>query len=111
DLPDREPGDGYAQLAQALSRAGDQHLAIDTPSSPDLRRLSTAQLRAERDPLRGLLDQAPRDRARELERASARRAEADQTLEALPATNDPHGQGRPMLGRRRRAGPAGADPG
>ena len=41
DLPDREPGDGYDQLAQALSRTGDQTLAIDTPSSLDLRRLST----------------------------------------------------------------------
>jgi hypothetical protein len=45
DLPDREPGDGYAQLAQALARAGDQRLAIDTPSSLALRRLSTAELR------------------------------------------------------------------
>ena len=89
DLPDREPGDGYAQLAQALSRAGDQRLAIDTPSSLDLRRLSTAELRAERDRLRGLLDQAPRDRARELARASARRAEADQALEQLTASSDP----------------------
>jgi uncharacterized delta-60 repeat protein len=41
DLPDRDVGDGYDQLAQALSRAGDQQLAIDTPSSLDLRRLST----------------------------------------------------------------------
>src|SRR4029453_12039899 len=80
DLPDREAGDGYSQLAQTLSRAGDQRLAIDTPSSLDLRRLSTAELRAERDRLRGLLDQAPRDRARELERARARRADADQAL-------------------------------
>jgi ATP-dependent exoDNAse (exonuclease V) beta subunit len=56
DLPDREPGDGYDQLARALSRAGDQRLAIDTPSSLDLRRLSTAELRAERDRLRGLPD-------------------------------------------------------
>ena len=94
DLPDREPGDGYAQLAQALSRAGDQSLAIDTPSSLDLRRLSTAELRAERDRLRGLLDQAPRDRARELARASARRAEADQTLEQLTATQRPAAQRR-----------------
>jgi ATP-dependent exoDNAse (exonuclease V) alpha subunit len=54
DLPDREVGDGYAQLAQALSRAGDQRLAIDTQSSLDLRRLSTAELRAERDRLRHL---------------------------------------------------------
>jgi ATP-dependent exoDNAse (exonuclease V) alpha subunit len=78
DLPERDPGDSYAQLAQALSRAGDQRLAIDTPSSLDPRRLSTKELRAERDRLRGLLDQAPRDRSRELEWASARRAEADQ---------------------------------
>jgi conjugative relaxase-like TrwC/TraI family protein len=111
DLPDRDPGDGYRQLAQALSRAGDQTLAIDTPSSLDLRRLSTAELRAERDRLRALLDQAPPDRARELARASVLRAKADQALEELTATNDSQRQGRAMLGRRWRAGPAGADPG
>ena len=64
DLPDREQPDAYLQLAQALSRAGGQTLAIDTPSSPDLQRLSTAELRAERDRLRRQLDQAPRDRRR-----------------------------------------------
>jgi conjugative relaxase-like TrwC/TraI family protein len=103
DLPDREPGDGYAQLAQALSRAGEQRLAIDTPSSLDLRRLSTAELRAERDRLRALLDQAPRDRSRELERASSRRADADQALAAAIRQVDP--LPRPaagMLGRRSR---------
>ena len=118
DLPDREVGDGYAQLAQALSRAGDQTLAIDTPSSLDLRRLSTAELRAERDRLRGLLDQAPRDRARELARASARRAEADQALEQLTATNDQQRPGprdaSPALasraGRRRSGGGGGGPP-
>ena len=97
DLPDREAGDGYSQLAQALARAGDQRLAIDTPSSLDLRRLSTAELRAERDRLRGLLDQAPRDRARELAQASARRVEADQALEQLTANNGQERQGRGML--------------
>jgi hypothetical protein len=111
DLPDRDPGDGYRQLAQTLARAGDQTLAIDTPSSLDLRRLSTAELRAERDRLRALLDRAPRDRSRELARASARRAEADQALEQLTATNDQERQGRGMLGLRRQRGPAGADPG
>jgi conjugative relaxase-like TrwC/TraI family protein len=110
DLPDREVGDGYDQLAQALSRSGGQTLAIDTPSTPDLRRLSTAQLRAERDRLRALLDQAPRDRARELARASARRAEADQALQ-LTANNQPPHQGRGMLRLPWRGGPAGADPG
>jgi conjugative relaxase-like TrwC/TraI family protein len=111
DLPDRDPGDGYAQLAQALTRAGDQTLAIDTPSTVDLRQLSTRELRAERDRLRGLLDQTPRDRARELARASSRRAEADQFLERLTATNDPQRQGGGMLRRPWQARSAGADPG
>jgi AAA domain/TrwC relaxase len=111
DLPERETGDGYAQLAQTLSRAGDQTLAIDTPSSFDLRRLSTRELRAERDRLRGLLDQAPRDRARELGRASTRRAEADQALELLTAASDQERQGRGMLRLRWRAAFDGADPG
>ena len=94
DLPDREVGDGYAQLAQALSRAGDQTLAIDTQSSLDLRRVSTRELRAERDRLRGLLGQAPRNRARELQRARARRAEADQALTQLTTSSDPQRDGR-----------------
>jgi conjugative relaxase-like TrwC/TraI family protein len=82
DLPDREQPDGYLQLAQVLSRAGGQRLAIDTPSCPDLQRLSTAELRAERDRLRGLLDQAPRDRTRELARATVHRQQADEVLAA-----------------------------
>jgi conjugative relaxase-like TrwC/TraI family protein len=82
DLPDREQPDGYVQLAQALSRAGGQTLAIDTPSSVDLQRLSTSELRAERDRLRHQLDQAPRDRTRELERATTHREQAEQVLAA-----------------------------
>ena len=82
DLPDREQPDGYLQLAQALSRAGGQTLAIDTPSSPDLQRLSTAELRAERDRLRRQLDQAPRDRTRELARATTHREQAEEVLAA-----------------------------
>jgi conjugative relaxase-like TrwC/TraI family protein len=109
DLPDREPGDAYEQLARALSRAGDQRLAIDTPSSLDLRRLSTAELRAERDRLRRLLDQAPRDRRRELQRATVRRADADQALEQLTTTSDQERQGQGMLRRPWRTTPASAD--
>ena len=89
DLPDREQPDGYLQLAQALSRAGGQTLAIDTPSSPDLQRLSTGELRAERDRLRRQLDQAPRDRSRELARATAHRQQAE---EALAAHQQPTGR-------------------
>jgi hypothetical protein len=93
DLPDREQPDGYLQLAQALSRAGGQTLAIDTPSSPDLGRLSTTELRAERDRLRRQLDQAPRDRTRELARATAHRAQADHDVAAhqQPAGRQPAG--------------------
>jgi conjugative relaxase-like TrwC/TraI family protein len=80
DLPDREQPDGYLQLAQALSRAGGQTLAIDSRNNPDLQRLSTAELRAERDRLRQQLDQAPRDRSRELARASAHRKHAEAAL-------------------------------
>ena len=63
DLPDREQPDGYLQLAQALPGAGGQTLAMDTPTpARDLRRLSTAELRAERDRLRRQPRPAPRDR-------------------------------------------------
>jgi hypothetical protein len=82
DLPDREQPDGYLQLAQALSRAGGQSLAIDTPNSPDLQQLSTKELRAERNRLRRQLDQAPRDRSRELTRAAAHREQAEEALAA-----------------------------
>jgi hypothetical protein len=82
DLPDRDQPDAYLQLAQALSRAGGQRLAIDTPSSPDLQLLSTRELRAERDRLRRQLDQAPRDRSRELVRATTHRHHAEVALAA-----------------------------
>jgi hypothetical protein len=89
DLPDRDQPDAYLQLARALSRAGGQKLAIDTPSSPDLHRLSTKELRAERDRLRRQLDQAPHDRSRELARATTHRQQAD---EALAAHQQPSGR-------------------
>src|SRR5205823_10344664 len=73
DLPDREQPDAYLQLAQALSRAGGQRLAVDAPNNPDPRWLSTRELRVERDQLRQQLNQAPRDRGRELARAAAHR--------------------------------------
>jgi hypothetical protein len=107
DLPDREQADGYLQLAQALSRSGGQRLAIDTPSSPDLQRLSTAELRAERDRLRQKLDQAPRNRSRELARATAHRQQVE---EVLAAHQPPTGRQPPgMLRFLRRSGdqPAG----
>jgi ATP-dependent exoDNAse (exonuclease V) alpha subunit len=44
DLPDREAGDGYVQLAQVLARAGDQRLAIDTPRACFSDRLGTGRV-------------------------------------------------------------------
>ncbi len=106
DLPDREQPDAYLQLAQALSRAGGQTLAIDTPSSPDLQQLSTVELRAERDRLRCQLDQSPRDRGRELARATTRRQQADEVLAAhqQPIARQPAGMLRWL--RRRSDQPA-----
>ena len=102
DLPDREQPDGYLQLAQALSRAGGQTLAIDTPSSPDLQRLSTAELRAERDRLRRQLDQAPRDRTRELARATAHRQQAEAALAAHQQPTGPPARRHASLAAPRR---------
>ena len=109
DLPDLEVPDGYRQLAQALTRTGEQTLAIDAPSTLDLRQLTTKELRAERDRLRALLDQAPKDRTRELERASRRRADADRALAEATRQADQQRQPTGMLGRRHRGGqPAAA---
>jgi conjugative relaxase-like TrwC/TraI family protein len=102
DLPDRDQPDAYLQLAQALSRAGGQTLAIDTPSSANLQRLSAAELRAERDRLRRQLDQMPRDRSRELARASAHRQQAEQSLAAHQQPTGPQPTG--MLRFLRRGG-------
>jgi conjugative relaxase-like TrwC/TraI family protein len=73
----REPGDADDLLAQVMEREPDVRLAADTPDLPDPRRLTTRQLREERAELADQLRAAPRDRARELARASARH-EADE---------------------------------
>jgi hypothetical protein len=111
DLPDREPPNAYAQLAQALSRPGDQRLAIDTPSTLDLRRLSTKELRGERDRLRRELAGCPRDRRRELERATTRREQTEETLAQLSRRSDRQRQAGGMLRLLGRGGPQpAADP-
>jgi hypothetical protein len=80
DLPDIELADGYQQLAHAIDRDGAQVLALDTSARLDLRRLSTCELRAERDRLARMLAQAPRNQTRLLAQATQRRKDAERTL-------------------------------
>jgi hypothetical protein len=95
DLPEVERGDAFAQFNQALNKDGSQYLALDTASTPDPRQLSTAELRAERDRLAAELGEAPRDRSRELDRATDRRRQAEAELAARRE------QSAAMLRRRR----------
>jgi conjugative relaxase-like TrwC/TraI family protein len=65
-------------LERVLTRDGSKTLASDTPDVPDVRRWSTAELRAERDQLAQLRAECPPDRSRELRLAAQRAAESEQ---------------------------------
>jgi hypothetical protein len=68
-----------------LTRDGSKALASDTTDLPDVRRLSTRALRAERDRLAALRAQCPPDRSRELRLATRRAAEAEQARQQVRA--------------------------
>jgi hypothetical protein len=111
DLRDR--GDADDLLAHVLDREPDIRLAADTPDLPDPRRLTTRQLREERAELADQLRAGPKDRARELLRASARHdaderavATARQAVADAQAAVARHGGPASML-RRREATAAG----
>jgi AAA domain/TrwC relaxase len=72
-------------LARVLTRDGSKTLASDTPDVPDVRRLSTRELRAERDRLAQLRAQCPPDRSRELRLAAQRSREAEETRQQARA--------------------------
>jgi ATP-dependent exoDNAse (exonuclease V) alpha subunit len=76
--PRRETRAPSDLLAQVLTRDASKTLATDTPDLPDVRRLFTRELRAERDRLAELRSQCPPDRSRELQLATRRAAEAEQ---------------------------------
>jgi conjugative relaxase-like TrwC/TraI family protein len=76
--PSREARAPEELLERVLSRDGSKTLATDTPDLVDVRRLSTAELRAERDRLAELRAECPPDRSRELHLASQRAADAEQ---------------------------------
>jgi conjugative relaxase-like TrwC/TraI family protein len=83
--PAREPQAPEELLAQVLTRDGSKTLATDTPDLPDVRRLSTHQLRVERDRLAQLRAACPPDRSRELQLATWRAAEAEQARQQAMA--------------------------
>ena len=72
-------------LARVLSRDGSKTLASDLPDLVDVRRLSTRQVRAERDRLAQLRATGPPDRSRELQLATQRAAEAEQARQQARA--------------------------
>jgi hypothetical protein len=76
--PQREARAPEELLERVLRRDGSKTLASDTPDVVDVRRLSTKQLRAERDRLAALRAECPPDRSRELRLAAQRAAEAEQ---------------------------------
>jgi conjugative relaxase-like TrwC/TraI family protein len=76
--PAREGWAPEELLVRVLSRDGSKTLASDTPDLLDVRRWSTAKLRAERDRLAELRSSCPPDRSRELRLAAQRAADAEQ---------------------------------
>jgi conjugative relaxase-like TrwC/TraI family protein len=76
--PGREARAPQELLGRVLSRDGSKTLASDTPDVVDVRRLSTRELRAERDRLAQLRAECPPDRSRELRLAAQRAADAEQ---------------------------------
>jgi conjugative relaxase-like TrwC/TraI family protein len=83
--PARESRAPEELLARVLSRDGSKTLASDTPDLPDVRRLSTKELRAERDRLAEVRAACPPDRSRELRLAAQRAAEAERARQQARA--------------------------
>jgi hypothetical protein len=69
-------------LSRVMTRDGSKTLAGDTPMGVDVRRLSTRQLRDQRDELAALWASCPPDRSRELARASERASELEAARQA-----------------------------
>jgi conjugative relaxase-like TrwC/TraI family protein len=69
-------------LCRVMTRDGSKTLAADTPLGVDVRRLSTRQLRQQRDELAALRASCPPDRALQLARASQRASELEAARQA-----------------------------
>jgi hypothetical protein len=83
--PARETRAPEELLARVLTRDASKTLATDTPDLLDVRRLSTRELRAERDRLAALRATCPPDRSRELRLTTQRAAEAEQARQQARA--------------------------
>jgi conjugative relaxase-like TrwC/TraI family protein len=69
-------------LSRVLTRDGAKTIAVDIPRMLDVRRLSTRQLRDQRDELAALRATCPPDRSRELQRARQCAADLEQARQA-----------------------------
>jgi conjugative relaxase-like TrwC/TraI family protein len=110
--PAREARAPQELLARVLTRDGSKTLATDTPDVVDVRRWSTAKLRAERDRLAQLRAECPPDRSRELRLAAQRAAEAEQARQQARADHQAASEQVGALAgswRRRRELPAARD--
>jgi hypothetical protein len=94
--PSREPRAPEELLARVLTRDGGKTLATDTADVPDVRRLSTRELRAERDRLAQLRTECPPDRSRELRLTTQRAADAEQARQQ--AIRDREAAGEQVVG-------------
>jgi conjugative relaxase-like TrwC/TraI family protein len=90
--PSREAQAPEDLLERVLSRDGSKTLARDTPDVLDVRRLSTRELRAERDRLAKLRAECPPDRSRVLRLAAQRAAEAEQARQQAIAEQQAAGE-------------------
>jgi conjugative relaxase-like TrwC/TraI family protein len=109
--PAREARAPEELLARVLTRDGSKTLATDTPDMVDVRRLSTRELRAERDRLAQLRAECPPDRSRELRLAAQRTREAEQARQQARTDHQAASEQAALAGswRRRRELPAAKD--
>jgi conjugative relaxase-like TrwC/TraI family protein len=99
-------------LARVLARDGSKTLATDVPDPLDVRRLSTRQLRGERDRLAALRAACPPDRSRDLRLATTRAGEAEQARQQAQTGHQAAAEQAAALAgswRRRRELPAAKD--
>jgi hypothetical protein len=101
--PRGEPVEPEQLLDRVMSRDGSKTLASDLPTQVDVRRLSTRQLREERDRVQAARAECPPDRSHELTLAQRRAAELEQARQkALADLEEARAEATEARGRRER---------